>query len=553
MNGKHYIGAKVQTVNNTRLYPAISKVILWVDDNNYYEAGTDGGFVIEQDCPYATQAMADNLLDALGGYQYQSITAEAAQVTPTAELGDGITVNGVYTQLAYKNVRFSTGAVVDVAAPGGTEVDHEYVQEGSQEREFDRKIAQTYSQISKTAEEIKLEVASTIDDLSASIDIQIDSITSTVAGQNGKITQIIQDVESITQEVRGLNGQIASIETYVDNITLSVSNSSTSSTISLKAGDITLSSGTINMSGLVTYAGLSSGTTTIDGGCIKTGTIDADRLNLTGAITFGDLSTSVQNDITGAYSKAEEAQTAVGDISDTVSGWSWHGTTYIDGTQIRAGTVTASTLQGGSVELLNSSGGTAGIMYLRSASSASYAVGIDSYGAMSLEASGTLHLSGDGAIIDLGDNYIGCGKTLRPAGDGSWDVGASGWRWGDIYAVNGTIQTSDRNDKYDICYDLSKYDKFFDLIQPASFKRRSGTSGRIHTGFVAQDFEDIFEDAEITDMDLAAFIKSPKTDEHGQVYDNEFNYGIRYDELLPIAIYRIKKIESRLAKLEGIS
>ena len=220
------------------------------------------------------------------------------------------------------------------------------------------------------------------------------------------------------------------------------------------------------------------------------------------------------------------------------------GTTYIDGTKIMAGTVTASTLQGGSVELLNSSGGTAGMMYLRSASSASYAVGIDSYGAMSLEASGTLHLSGDGVIIDLGDNYIGCGKTLRPAGDDAYDVGTSSWRWSTIYAATPTISTSDRSEKTDINYDISAYDAIFDALKPASFRYVNGTSGRTHTGFISQDIEDALESCGLTSMQFATFIKSPQD-------DGGYRYGLRYEELIALCVKQIQALKRRVAGLEA--
>jgi hypothetical protein len=51
--------------------------------------------------------------------------------------------------------------------------------------------------------------------------------------------------------------------------------------------------GTINLDGYVTFEGLAGGTTTIDGACIKTGKINADRLQLTGAISWSDLDVEV--------------------------------------------------------------------------------------------------------------------------------------------------------------------------------------------------------------------------------------------------------------------
>lgn len=65
-------------------------------------------------------------------------------------------------------------------------------------------------------------------------------------------------------------------------------------------------------------AGLEDGTTRINGGCIKTGTIDAKYLNLTGAIKFTDLvdSETVQSDIDSALDAADKAQKAAEDAAD---------------------------------------------------------------------------------------------------------------------------------------------------------------------------------------------------------------------------------------------
>ena len=468
------MGNRSATLETSPAFEGISKIVIYVDDENVYEAGNDNGRTLELTCPYGTQAMANNLLNELGGYAYQPMQASDALMDPAAELGDAVTIGGVYTILASADTTFDQLMAADIGAPGQEEIESEYPYTSRQQTEQQRQLAQVRSEISKNASEISL-------------------------------------------RVDGLENDYTQLSVTLDGVTV--------------AGP--------------------GGTTLIKGSSIQTSTlaansISASAVNLTGAITFGDLSTSVQNDINDAYSMAEDAQTAVGDISDTVDDWSYRygGTTYIDGTKIMAGTVTASTLQGGSVELLNSSGGTAGIMYLRSASSASYAVGIDSYGAMSLEASGTLHLSGDGVIIDLGDNYIGCGKTLRPAGDDAYDVGTSSWRWSTIYAATPTISTSDRSEKTDINYDISAYDAIFDALKPASFRYVNGTSGRTHTGFISQDIEDALESCGLTSTQFATFIKSPQD-------DGGYRYGLRYEELIALCVKQIQALKRRVTELEA--
>ena len=151
MNGKVFVGQKALSLTEYDKSAPISGVILWVDGENCYEAGDETGTVIEQDCPYASQQMANSLLATLQGYSYQGLEASGAKVSPIAELGDGITVGGLYTQLAYQNIRFSTGEVMDVAAPGSDETLHEYKTEGQTTKQFTHQIAETRSLISKTS------------------------------------------------------------------------------------------------------------------------------------------------------------------------------------------------------------------------------------------------------------------------------------------------------------------------------------------------------------------------------------------------------------------
>lgn len=262
MNGKVFVGKKALSLTEYKKSDPITGVILWVDDNNCYQAGNDTGTVIENDCPYGTQEMANALLQQLSGYEYQGIEANGAVVTPIAELGDGLTINGIYTQLAYQNIRFSTGEVMDVAAPGKNETLHEYQTEGETSKWFSHQIAQTRSEITKTSEEIMLSVENELENLSASITVQLQSITS---------------------QITGLNGQVSTISQKVDNITLSVSNGTESSYITLTVGGVQVGGGTVQFTGNIVFASdLTDGYTIISGDNILTGEVSADYIRLGG-------------------------------------------------------------------------------------------------------------------------------------------------------------------------------------------------------------------------------------------------------------------------------
>ena len=346
MSDKLFVGLGVTSVEDNGTLPPISRVTLMVDDNNAITAGDDTGREIIADCPFATQEMVNALLANLQGYQYHAYTASDAGIDPAVELGDAVTVGGIYSVVS--RIEDDGTGYPSIAAPGEAELEDEYPSVGPVTQTFNRQISETRSLISKTSEEILLKVENELEGLSSSFSVQLQQIQS---------------------QVTGLNGQVSSITQKVDNITLSVSNGSTSSSISLSVGGVTVSSQTIQMNGLVTFTGLANGTTTIDGACIKTGTIEASRIdtdslyvnaaNITGSLTIGQLPNNVATtgDIPDRVSELEndegyQTERGVVEIID--------GTVTAD--YVNALRITARTLQGREVELLDSGGSKVGAM-----------------------------------------------------------------------------------------------------------------------------------------------------------------------------------------------
>lgn len=348
MSDKVFLGTRMAQLDTSPSLAPVSKVILAVDSENAYIAGDDTGRTIEVTCPYGTQEMANNILAALSSYTYTPAMAQDAILDPAAEIGDGLTMGGVYTVLAQSTLTFDGLMTSDAGAPGQAEQESEYKYQSPVIADINWQLAETRSLISKTSEEILLKVENELEGLSSSFSVQLQQIQS---------------------QVTGLNGQVSSITQKVDNITLSVSNGSTSSSISLSVGGVTVSSQTIQMNGLVTFTGLANGTTTIDGACIKTGTIEASRIdtdslyvnaaNITGSLTIGQLPNNVATtgDIPDRVSELENDegyQTERGVV------------TIIDGTvtadYVEALGVRARYLQGETVQLLSSSGSLVGTM-----------------------------------------------------------------------------------------------------------------------------------------------------------------------------------------------
>lgn len=510
MSDSIFLGSRAGSLDIGDIPSNISRVNLSVDSETYYTAGNDTGRTLEVTCAWASQAMANSILAAVRNVEYQPYTAGEALMDPSAEIGDGVVVGGIYSVVANENVSFSRLYNSEISAPDLDEVDDEYPYESLERRQYDRELARTRSMISKSASEILLQV------------------------------------EGIAED---LEGQISSISVKLDSITLSVSNGSTSSTISLKAGDVTISSETIQMDGLVTFTGLSSGTTTINGACIKTGQIDADRLNLTGAITFSDLSSSVRGDINdaqstanSAYSLANAANNTANNAEDKVEAWSYRGTTYIDGSKIRTGTVEASILRGGTVELLASNGRSVGDITITSTATGIGLGFTTNRGGIRMTSAGNWWVDASGGSFGLSGSRFSFTMDIMPNANNGASLGTSGFRWNDIWATNSNIQSSDRNIKKDIQYGLEEYDALFDAIKPVTFRYIDGTSGRTHMGVIAQDLEESLNELGISTQDCAAFVKAESDNPDIPGYD----YAVRYGEFIPLLIYQVQKIKEAL-------
>ena len=98
------------------------------------------------------------------------------------------------------------------------------------------------------------------------------------------------------------------------------------------------------------------------------------------------------------------------------------------------------------------------------------------------------------------------------ARDNVADFGQVGARWDDIYATNGTIQTSDRNEKQDI-EQLSDAEQRVAVVAKGLMRKfrwkdkvaEKGDNARTHFGIIAQDLQDAFTAEGLDAGDYAMF------------------------------------------------
>ena len=92
------------------------------------------------------------------------------------------------------------------------------------------------------------------------------------------------------------------------------------------------------------------------------------------------------------------------------------------------------------------------------------------------------------------------GGNFRPAADNTQSLGSAAYRWSVVYAGNGTINTSDANEKQQIQAltdaELNVAKKLKSLIRTFKFNdavANKNSDARIHTGVIAQDVKNAFE------------------------------------------------------------
>lgn len=337
MSDKHFVGLKLTGFEDNGKQRPISRVTLKRDDENAVTAGDDTGVELIADCPHATQAMCNDILRRVKGYSYQAYRADDTNLDPAAELGDGITASGVYSVISRINDDGSgyAGAVapgdpeLEDEFPTDGPLTQEFNRRFGSLRSYINKTASeiqmgvvddlneleasftislngiktqindldgNISRVEQKADSYNLNIRNDMKKLETSINVSLEGIETSIRDDingletsfnmslteirtsirdaEGNISTLQQTATSLSSQISGVDNRVSSISQSLDSITLSVSNGEDSSTISLVKDGVSVSSKTIKFTGRVVFeSDLQNGTTSIDGGCIDTGSI----------------------------------------------------------------------------------------------------------------------------------------------------------------------------------------------------------------------------------------------------------------------------------------
>ena len=138
-----------------------------------------------------------------------------------------------------------------------------------------------------------------------------------------------------------------------------------------------------------------------------------------------------------------------------------------------------------------------------------------------------------GSFIRVNNGYNTYLSSFRGCLGGTW------------YSISAISVVSDQNKKNTIEHIADAYEAFYDELRPVTYKYNDGTSGRLHTGFIAQETEQALASAGLTTKDFAGVVIMNND-------DGTQNWYLRYQEFISLNTWQIQKLKARVAELEAI-
>ena len=362
-----------------------------------------------------------------------------------------------------------------------------------------------------------------------------------------KIEDTDKNVNELSITAKGLSARISNAE---GNITqLGATADGLAARISSAEGNITQLGATAN--------GLSARISSNEGSITNlTADVNGIRTQVSGKINSSEAQTLIDQSLDGITLSATSGE------SGTIFKLMYDGAVlastgsvdlYVDAVNVY-GTLTAERLQGGSIRILDDDGNRCGTIYSTYASSADTKIEIDS---------DAIELGGDDGSVFIGSRWDrstrgyyasievdGYSQEVQIKGDvipnanALYNLGSRNFVWDAIYCSTDTLNGSDRNIKNSIEALPEKYVSMFERIEPKRYKLNSGTSGRFHTGFIAQEVEDAMRACGIDSQEFAGWAAAKRE-------DSSETYFLRYSEFIPILWAKVREQEKRLKRLEG--
>lgn len=217
-----------------------------------------------------------------------SITSEVKRATDAeGKLSSKITQTADSLTSEIERVSKAEGQLSTKITQTATDISSEVTRATKAESQLSSKITQTATDITSTVSVTYQTKTQASSDLAAAKGYADSVGDSTLKSAESKITQSAESItstvsktyETKTDSATKYNTLSSSIQQTATEISSKVSKGDIISAINQSAESVTISANKVNLSGYVTLTGLSGGTTTVDGACIKTGKVSADRID----------------------------------------------------------------------------------------------------------------------------------------------------------------------------------------------------------------------------------------------------------------------------------
>lgn len=224
---------------------------------------------------------------------------------------------------------------------------------------------------------------------------------------------------------------------------------------------------------------------------------------------------------------------------------------YVDAVNIY-GTLTATKLRGGSISVVDDDDNECGTIQTTYASSSDYKLDISSSAMELFAEDGSMFIASGwdrtnkyhaSIEVDGNSEEVQIKGDVIPNADDVYNLGSPNFVWSAIYCSTNELNGSDRNIKNSIEALPEKYVRMLELVEPKRYKLNSGTSGRFHTGFIAQEVEDAMRACGIESKEFAGWAAAKRE-------DGSETYFLRYSEFIPILWAKVREQEERLKRLE---
>lgn len=215
---KTYLGRRLAEFSPGIASQPITKVEL-LDENGDVVgvSGSDTGRTLTALQPDGTNAMAASILTKVSGYKHIGYEGSEALLDPAVELGDAVTVDGLYVPLIALDTTFDPMLAPDISAPDADEIDDEYPYKSPTQRQIVRNMAKTRSLITKTSEEIMLKVEG-IDGKYTEVKTTLDGLTVTDASGTTKINGSSIKTDNLYVNAANIKGTLTADQIQTSSI-----------------------------------------------------------------------------------------------------------------------------------------------------------------------------------------------------------------------------------------------------------------------------------------------------------------------------------------------